>query len=826
MIGLLFKLLGAPPAFADATQGTVFGIFYYVFWSTIACAIVFRDLMVGCFNSWTAIGEAFNLTPLQFFWVNALIFGAFVSALYIFRIIYKLVVWFLTCLISGWMKILYWLGAVTRFIDWSRIQYVKWFGFKVLQPFSPSDLADSQGRLVDIQKLLQARLIQRIPNTQLSPVETEGAYSTGFMYETDGIPRGVFLLYGRRDPESPIEWLGQGFACENKGYVSWHQIYDPRTKEKVFPELFIGTPRFDRVLPVKEGRNARDFNGVDYDTDVVEIEPGGAFATLGIKNLKPGVYDPSQYMTYFHYDPISKQYYSQSAEEAHTASTDADGLKKHPLAVFTYTKTTRGDSGMPVLQKDKVVLIHQGDAVNFKCNSAHPLIPFFLDIYKKKTKEIKDREIQIIVGENKYETAIIGESNASKDKNRYAEMAEEYARQQEKEDEREKYAEKYAEHQERVEEQKQKRMLGQHADEQGFRDKRTRGQDRPELNQDENEGDGDDGYESPNEDEQDIEYATADQIMSQVVKGDWSKVEYEADKKSKLQTFLDGIKETDQVLSKMQTCIEPETVWGSTTAATGKSTISYHGDIEDLVDSHRGYLEAEATKEAIMVGMESYLAGMRQVIIDQNAELAKKIEEDKIAFRKDMMDELRKETEALKALGSAWGTKSKPSNSTIAFESPSSLAVPQLVEKPKPMVVKTILKSKSKPQSKTPKKKTEDARSTASTNSSKEMKGSTKSTQSLKEQQGSKQLTEMTDEELIASAKSLTEVIKSREQQKSIQKSKNSSEEKELTKSAKRRLQQRAKLEKKLLKDLQGSTPPQKEERLSETALSSISSVQ
>lgn len=607
-------------------------------------------------------------------------------------------------------------------LERGRRVYLNVFGYTVRHLVDVKDLTTVRGALIDVDALVQKKVMELVP--EFTPVLVEGAYGRGFVYETrDGIPKGVFQVWGRPPGSKDLVWLGHGGACLGKGYCTYHQLHDKEGKPNC-EQYFIGTPRRDQVLPVKIGRNGYNFDGVDYGLDVCEILPGGAFATLGIKSLKPGIYQPDKGVTYFHYNVLNRKYYSEYAKDIN-GKVDEHGRPGHPLAIHTETTTSPGDSGMPVIQGvDELVFVHQGDVPAFKLNAAHPPIPFFMEFYQTVLKRQEDKEVKII---QKEMTPIAVESPSKPQANGQAGKEVEETRQatpvsveSPNQKGKNKYVEKSMDWVAAAQAKKDERMRGEHRDDQGFgQGKVSKGSWKPEL----------------------AGYASAQDFEDVVIKK--------------------GVPWAD-VLNESK--VEQE--------AFRKEYAEKYNILDTKLDRLLKYIAAEEPPS-------------------------------------------QTERAPPGVLNSSGHVGSPELRTKVAFESPAEIRVQLGLQQPKAKPPQALKKKRQV---------LEEAAPSAPTATSASMEKPAKSTLKSKVESLKLRLESLTEQERIALAKWLTEQNKGPNPPKEAQMSSDSSQPKGPSKSSVRRLKAREKLEKKLLKDLQNSTPPQRVEQLSETACTSTSS--
>lgn len=702
----LRNILRFPPVMANAIEISIWVVISNAFILLVDTVKLCAGILVLIEKSLRSLEEQTGLERLELFWISCCIPLAIVTG------------WALMDAANTLLKISY--GILEK----GRQIYLNLFGFSVREITDVKHLSTARGTLIDVDKLMKEKvmlLVSKEAGLNQTPIAGEGPYGRGYVYEKrDGIPKGVFQLWGRPAGTKDLVWLGHGGACLGKGYCTFHQVH---TKEgaRNCEKYFIGTPKHDKVLPVELGQSGLDYNGVNYGLDVQEILPGGAFATLGIKSLKPGVYQPGKGVTYHHYDILTKSYYAEYATDKGEGLVDEEGRPGHPMAIHTETNTSPGDSGMPVVQNDdEFVFIHQGDVPAFKLNAALPPLPFLLDVYRTVWSKQEDKEVKIIQTEVSTPVTVESPSVSSSlttppqfGANSYAKKASEWTK--------------------AAEEKKKERMLGEHEDSQGYgRGKKSEGSYRPEL----------------------AGYASAQDFKEIIL--------------SKGKSWADVRDEAAMPLS--QANVETEQL--------RKEYAEKFNMLDSKLDRLLKFMAAEP--------------------------------EPSPATKRDL---------PVKGVLNSSGQVGGPQpQALVAFESPAQireqLGMPQQKAKP-PQIPRRPIVQKTQPQAETP---------SAQMVSSSSMVNPVKSTPKSKAESLISQLESLKEEDRTAVVSWVIAQSKSPNPPKEAQTSSSSSQPKGPSKSSMRRLKQKEKLEKKLLKDLQNSTPPQKVEQSSETVSSTTSS--
>lgn len=274
-------------------------------------------------------------------------------------------------------------------------------------------------------------------------IKQEGAFSSGndFTFNVDGMPDGVFQVFTKVDDS--YAHIGHGFAVANELYTAVHVVSDREG------EIYIKTLK-SKALKVKV---VKDMYHPYYD--VCKLECIGATAALGIKSLQFGVLKNGS-INVFHFNPAKISYQRQSA----TPDPYNKDQRLPAFALSTPTTTSPSDSGLPVLQKGRVVALHIGGCEALKRNVHFIPVPFL----KNQIENVAESYAPILK-----DLSIETESPVIKG------------------DESSRMKAIFKENQHREEEDRRKRQRGEHFDEQGYR---TRKQNlKPELNQKDDDGD-------------------------------------------------------------------------------------------------------------------------------------------------------------------------------------------------------------------------------------------------------------------------------------------------------------------------------------------------
>jgi len=288
--------------------------------------------------------------------------------------------------------------------------------------------------------------------TEPKVLTTESPLSDEFIYKIpDGYPKGVFVVFLKQGDE--FFHNGHGFVAGNRMWITGHQAVK-HLKNSDDTKVYISSPKQVSVMVAAEidSEPNEDLSGFD----IIEIKSKGACAVLGLKTLKWRRYTENSAVTVLHYDAFKNLYTQQYVNAKRLDENDRADYILHK------SMTSQGDSGLPLLQKGEVVAIHLGwmhgpDGKPLYNRSQIPF-PILEEMYSQARQ---------------YDEVII---------NRLAEFVEPVS---ETPDIKVDYEKRYQEWKNKKEKDKQKRMKGEHADDQGYREgKKSRGADKPELNTD------------------------------------------------------------------------------------------------------------------------------------------------------------------------------------------------------------------------------------------------------------------------------------------------------------------------------------------------------
>lgn len=281
----------------------------------------------------------------------------------------------------------------------------------------------------------------------------------------DGMPPGAVQLFVELE-DGRLEFMGHGtFVGNGTINTSLHVIEDAIDAGL---RIFAGVLGKDKALPIKVKQ-------VDRSLHYAELYAGNVPAVLGVKAVKVKLATQGLVEVYsFNCD--EKCYYVGSSPIDSAAEVAKYGY--HATVLTTKSDTHGGDSGLSVYQKGAQVAIHRGGDDTIQRN-IH-IIPLALlgdEIRKARTRidRIFKTQQRTLNSTLKNESPNV----VGRDEDRIEGLYEMQLRRDEERDREEREEVERARHfQEKDDEFKRKRMLGEHEDDQGFRRSKM---DQPKL---------------------------------------------------------------------------------------------------------------------------------------------------------------------------------------------------------------------------------------------------------------------------------------------------------------------------------------------------------
>jgi len=175
---------------------------------------------------------------------------------------------------------------------------------------------------------------------------------------------GYFLL-----SSDVVNFCGHAFVADNKVYTAYHVV---STLEKIY----LKTNKHTSLFPVELGER--------IGADIVELTRPGIAAMLGLRSLKFSFVNDGTPVQVYSYVQAQDKYLMQSC----TTQYDAE----LPMLIYTFSNTSSGDSGLPVLQSGKVVAVHLGGNTS-KAQNVHE-IP--VDIVRKDIMAVAQRKTYVV----------------------------------------------------------------------------------------------------------------------------------------------------------------------------------------------------------------------------------------------------------------------------------------------------------------------------------------------------------------------------------------------------------------------------------------------
>lgn len=262
-------------------------------------------------------------------------------------------------------------------------------------------------------------------------IKNEGAYSSRHMKtKVEGTPKGVVQVFVEMQ-NGELELAGHATYVDGKyvtvKHVIEHAMEDPTRK------VFVATLEKPRALEVNILKEL-----ARKDIDVAFMAVGSTASILGVKQREASFIHGPSVMVYT-FNPDEKCYYAMSCFAEKFEGEELFSA----YAILTQSDTHGGDSGLPVLQANKVVAVHKGGCQQKKRN-VH-VIP--VPLIEKLIQKIAGTRKSVLVQQNvlKNESPSIGDNNDD--------------------------VERAREIKEREEELKQVRQRGEDVDDQGFRKK-------------------------------------------------------------------------------------------------------------------------------------------------------------------------------------------------------------------------------------------------------------------------------------------------------------------------------------------------------------------
>jgi hypothetical protein len=205
------------------------------------------------------------------------------------------------------------------------------------------------------------RYSKRVPNLSLpakvyefvsDDIKKESAYLSNTYYSNDKCPKGVFMIFlCEKDLNSTPTFAGHGFAIDNQAYTAHHVVSVAETNDLL---IYAAKPGGEHMIPITVNKVYEE------DLDFCSLGPSSFLSVLGVQSLKVA-FPQSGLVTVYNYD--GSQYLG------HTVAVEPMELTGTPHLLYTKSNTTSGCSGMPVLQKGKVVAFHVGSNSKIKRNA-------------------------------------------------------------------------------------------------------------------------------------------------------------------------------------------------------------------------------------------------------------------------------------------------------------------------------------------------------------------------------------------------------------------------------------------------------------------------
>jgi len=185
-------------------------------------------------------------------------------------------------------------------------------------------------------------------------VKDESAYDKNALpIDLVGLPKGAVQLFVMNDATQQLAFAGHATYCNGKYYTVLHTVVTALNEGS---KVYVGTLDCERALPT-----TIDHNTVDWVNDTVQLHVGSTAAVLGVKSLKSKFVNKG-YVTIYHFDLERKVYTATSV------FADRFNDSFSPYVLFTQSNTSGGDSGLPVVQNGKFVASHKGAADKYKRN--------------------------------------------------------------------------------------------------------------------------------------------------------------------------------------------------------------------------------------------------------------------------------------------------------------------------------------------------------------------------------------------------------------------------------------------------------------------------
>jgi len=187
--------------------------------------------------------------------------------------------------------------------------------------------------------------------TDFVPEGAWGGQASFSLSKSDVVPQGVFQILEKNTETSEYLHVGFGVLISGYPYTAYHVVCNPSA------HYYASLPGRNIKVPIKV-----DPSCTSISEDWCLLTCSNLGSILGIKSVGVGCITQGA-ITVYHFDSSDQTFDTQCVYP-----TPYDRANQLPIHIYSRSNTAPSDSGLPVMQKGKVVGIHVGSLPRKKQN--------------------------------------------------------------------------------------------------------------------------------------------------------------------------------------------------------------------------------------------------------------------------------------------------------------------------------------------------------------------------------------------------------------------------------------------------------------------------